>query len=186
MYLLVWNPELLKEFVTPDSMNLVFSSRARCGCGAPGRTSPRTTGNSDIASYGSIGESLVTTTETQYASIRGGTLLMHASARRLRGPLSSRTYVEDNHYCVVQLPAAASGNVEVSFVGASTKAHKLPTASVTVDTDNSPSRFRVAGPFSNQPYDEPPGDAEHAYAEGEYADTEYADGEAIDTEAEPA
>ena len=144
-------------------------------------SSPIKNVNSDIASYGSIGESLVTTTETQYASIRGGTLLMQAAARKLRGPLSSRTYVEDNHYCVVQLPAAAGGNVEVSFVGASTKAHKLPTASVTVDTDNSPSRFRVAGPFSNQPYYETPGDAEHAYAEGEYADSE-----AIDTEAEPA
>ncbi len=98
---------------------------------------------------GNAGESLIAQWETQYASTTEKTYIaMQAFTRRLGGELGRKTYVFENHFCVVDVPAHPGGWVNILFVGV--KNGKLATASVSVDTDNDPSKFQVVKLMGNE------------------------------------
>lgn len=91
---------------------------------------------------GNVGESLIPQWETQYASTTEKTYIaMQAFTRKLDGELGRRTYVFENHYCVVDMPARPGGYANVLFVGV--RDGHLATASISVDTDNDPSKFQI-------------------------------------------
>src|SRR5207245_6769318 len=91
---------------------------------------------------GNAGESLIPQWETQYASTTEKTYIaMQAFTRKLDGELGRKTYVFENHFCVVDMPARPGGYVDVLFAGA--KDDQLAIASISVDTDNDPSKFQI-------------------------------------------
>ncbi|MGB7292648.1 MAG: hypothetical protein WBD99_10790 [Thermodesulfobacteriota bacterium] len=98
---------------------------------------------------GNAGESLIPQWETQYASTAEKTYIaMQAFTRKLGGELGRKTYVFENHFCVVDMPARPGGYVHVLFAGV--KDAKLATASVSVDTDNDPSKFQIVKLMGNE------------------------------------
>lgn len=91
---------------------------------------------------GNVGESLIPQWETQYASTTEKTYIaMQAFTRKLDGELGRKTYVFENHYCVVDMPTRPGGYVNVLFAGV--RDGHLATASITVDTDSDPSKFQI-------------------------------------------
>jgi hypothetical protein len=95
---------------------------------------------------GNAGESLIPQFENQYATQPDGTTIaMRADATRLAGPLGRSTFVPQNHLCVVDLPAAAGGDVKVVFIGLEDGA--LATAQTSVATRNDPAKYRAPLPW---------------------------------------
>jgi hypothetical protein len=89
---------------------------------------------------GNVGESAVPQVENQYAKQPDGTVLaMRADAVTLSGPLGRETFVPENHFCVVDLPAAAGDDVRSLFIGV--KDGAFATAEASVSTRNDPSKF---------------------------------------------
>lgn len=94
---------------------------------------------------GNIGESIIPSWEQQYAIRSQGVIAMHASVRDLKGPLGRKTYVFENHFCVVKMPLKADDPSDIMFVGV--KDGRLRTANITVDTDNDATKFRFIKGF---------------------------------------
>jgi GH25 family lysozyme M1 (1,4-beta-N-acetylmuramidase) len=91
---------------------------------------------------GNAGESLIPQWETQYATTdKNNYIAMQAFTRKLEGELGRRTYVFENHFCVVDMPSRPGALVNVLFTGV--KNGRLATASIPVDTDNDPSKFQI-------------------------------------------
>jgi subtilisin family serine protease len=63
---------------------------------------------------GNAGETLVAQFENQYKSIPGGYIAQHAAAANLDGDLGRRTFIYENHYCVVDF---RSNSVDILFIG---------------------------------------------------------------------
>lgn len=72
--------------------------------------------------------------------VPGGVRLLQSKVRDLTGNLSSKTYIYENHLCVVDMPSQPKGDVKVLFVGL--KEGKLETARISVDTDNDSARLK--------------------------------------------
>jgi hypothetical protein len=91
--------------------------------------------NDSVAEWGKFGQTVTDLTEVLHHSTEGMRQLEESSDRGipihdakyigmwsqpvdLTGPLGHRTFVQDNHICVVDLPAKAGGDVKATFVGA--------------------------------------------------------------------
>ncbi|MEO7427594.1 MAG: hypothetical protein ABI036_20590 [Fibrobacteria bacterium] len=91
---------------------------------------------------GNVGESLVSQYEYQYATLsKDSYVAMQAKVRDLKGALGRKTYIFENHLCVVGMPTKPGDSVKSLFVGV--KNGKLATANITVDTDNAANKFVV-------------------------------------------
>jgi hypothetical protein len=93
-----------------------------------------------ITDAGNVGESVISQFETLYDEPPGGEAVgVRADAVKLDGPLGRRTFVWENHLCVVDVPEVAGGDVKVLFVG--NKGGSVRTATTTVSTRNDPRTF---------------------------------------------
>lgn len=104
---------------------------------------------------GNAGESIVSRYEHQYAKTPNGDFIaMQAYTRSMSGALGRETYIFENHFCVVEAPEKAKGDVKVLFIGV--KSGKMETAKITVDTDNNPAKLKIVkvGAMTFAPQDE--------------------------------
>jgi hypothetical protein len=90
--------------------------------------------------HGNAGESLISQFENQYATTTDRTVIaLRADAQALKGPLGRKTFVWENHLCVVDVPATDVGTLDVLFVGV--KDGKLATSAKSMSLKNKPSSF---------------------------------------------
>ena len=92
---------------------------------------------------GTAGEAVVPMTGNTYHRMADGTYIgTRAATLHLAGPLTRgrRTYIYENHLCVVDVPDTTEGGVFVTFVGVANG--KLATAETKMRVRNEPTAFK--------------------------------------------
>lgn len=126
-----------------------------------------------FSSTSSVGQKIYALYEFRKGKTQnGGTMMMHASATKIPGDLSSGTYIFQNNFCIVTMPSKPQQKVSAMFIGiedyfpppqyygywysqlkkSKTRSPgKILTSVTTIDTKNDPSLFRIISNMNNMP-----------------------------------